>query len=251
VLRRFGRSQREAGADVAEADDAVEEAEAEEAEPAEVEADGVEADEVEADEVASAPVAVAPASRRRVAAQPVDDDPDLKPTAMRGPELRYGYIVAAVLAVVGVLNLLITHGKGAPKHPPTGASIGGLLAVAAFVGLLQLRHRLVAPFAAIIAAFFVTTPKVPDALATTGHILALLLPVAYAVWITQRHRKSQRARQGSPLRMTPAERRAAAEARRGNRRSGRTSGSTTARAPASGPRASPRYTPPKAKRARR
>ena len=44
---------------------------------------------------------------------------NLKPSAMRGNEALWGYVVAGELIVVSILNLMVTHGKGAPAHPNT------------------------------------------------------------------------------------------------------------------------------------
>ena len=48
-----------------------------------------------------------------------EDDLDLKPTAMRRPEPLYGYVVGLELIFISILNLTVTHGKGAPAHPAT------------------------------------------------------------------------------------------------------------------------------------
>lgn len=181
------------------------------------------------------------------------DDLTLKPSAMRGSEPMYGYLVALELIVVSVLNMTVTHGKGAPTGPQhvLGASFTatelravGLVAALALLGVIQTRNRLIVPFAAIVAAFFATLPKVPNSLAPT-HLVALIIPVVYAFVLTQRQRKSTlaQARAGGPTRSrtTPEQRRREA----GNRRARRQGAVQT------GPQANRRYTPPKAKRPRR
>ena len=74
-------------------------------------------------------------NRPRRPIRPVpDDDLDLKPTsACGGPEPLYGYVVALELIVVSILNLTVTHGKGAPTHPAP-AGLVGLLASIALLG---------------------------------------------------------------------------------------------------------------------
>jgi hypothetical protein len=186
------------------------------------------------------------------------DDLDLKPVTMRGPEALYGYIVALELIGVSVLNLTVTHGKGAPTHPSTEWAVIGLVASMALIPIVRTHHRLIVGFAAIIAAFFATLPKVPQSL-STAHLLALIIPVVYAFLLTQRQRKAATAqpragRTGATRsagaagqstqsgRSTPADRRAQAGGGRRARRKG---------AVPSGPQANRRYTPPKSKRPRR
>jgi hypothetical protein len=166
---------------------------------------------------------------------------------MRGNELMYGYIVVAELAVVAVINLTITHGKGAPTHSQTTVSLLGLVAAAILGLVLQTRNRLVCGFTAILAAYFVTLPKVPNSLALF-HLLALAIPVAYALILAQRQRKAATAQQRSRpagASRTPAQRRADAAERKQARRRGRSQPAPT------GPQASRRYTPPKPKRPQR
>jgi hypothetical protein len=157
--------------------------------------------------------------------------------------------------VVGVLNTTITTGKGAPVHPNTTLDIVGIAASIAFFGVIQTKSRTIVGFAAIVAAFFVTLPKVPDSLAVP-HILALAFPLAYGLIITQRQRraitKATRAGRRGRNAAGPASpgpgRGAAAGA---GRRDGRGSGGRRRAAPAptpTGPTASRRYTPPKTKR---
>jgi hypothetical protein len=178
------------------------------------------------------------------------DDLSLKSTAMRGTEALYGYVVALELIGVSILNLTVTHGKGAPTHPATGWAVIGLLASIALIGVIQTHHRLIVAFAAVIAAFFATLPRVPNSV-SSAHVLALIIPVVYAFVLAQRQRKaaSAQARAGrsgggqvAGGRAGPSERRGPATSRRRSRRE--TSGP-------SGPQKNRRYTPPKAKRPRR
>jgi membrane protein implicated in regulation of membrane protease activity len=128
-----------------------------------------------------------------------DEDLSLKPSAMRGQETMYGYLIALELIAVSILNLADTHGAGAPTGPQKifGASLTsrqlsvfGLIVSIALLGVVyKVRHRFVVAFAGIIAAFFVTLPKVPNSLTAT-HLIALVIPVVYAFILTQRQRKA-------------------------------------------------------------
>ena len=171
------------------------------------------------------------------------DDLDLNPTDMRSPEPLYGYVVALELIAVSILNLTLTHGKGAPTHPSTTLSLIGLVASLAVLGIVRTHHRLIVGFSAVIAAFFVTLPKVPDSLSTT-HLLALFIPVIYAFVLTQRQRKAATARQraGRSAASRPAPAASTAAAGSGGRRRRKKATVPT------GPTANRRYTPPKAKR---
>lgn len=163
---------------------------------------------------------------------------DLPPSRMRGTEPMYGYLVGLELLVVAVLNLVVTGGAGAPKHPSTTLEYAGLAASVVFLGVLQVRNRTLTGFVALGAAFFVTLPKVPSRL-SVAHICALAIPLAYALIITQRQRKA-----------------VGMSARRGRRRASAASSSRPSRraqrarkAPEpTGPQRNARYTPPKAKR---
>jgi hypothetical protein len=189
---------------------------------------------------------------RRFTAPPAssEDELSLKPSAMRGTEALYGYVVALELIVVAIVNLTVTHGKGAPKNPQTALSLVGLAASIALVLIVRTGNRMIVSLSAIGAAFFVTLPAVPNSVRAI-HILALIIPVIYAFILTQRQRrattalaKAGRAGRSSPARgatkAAPGER--AAEDR--NRRRAKKKGAAT------GPVASRRYTPPKPKRPR-
>jgi hypothetical protein len=183
-------------------------------------------------------------------AESAPDDLDLKPTAMRRPEPLYGYVVGLELILISILNLTVTHGKGAPTHPATLQSAVGLVASLAFIAVIRLtNHRLMVAFAAVIAAFCVTSlPRTPDSL-LLAHLLAFAIPIVYAFMLSQRQRKaaSALARAGRPG-SAPAKGAASARNRPADAGGGRR-GRRGHDAPA-GPQASRRYTPPKAKRSR-
>jgi hypothetical protein len=204
--------------------------------------------------------------------QPVgvpEADDGLKATSMRGTEPLYGYVVALELIVVAILNLTVTKGVGAPAKPSTGMGIIGLVAAAALLVVMRTRHRTAVAFSAIIAAFFVTLPKVPNSL-KLAHVVALIFPVIYALILTQRQRRAlgvswKQARRGGPAARRSAQ--TGAGRTSGARAAARTQGARSARAgratadtagrsrrggtpasTASGPTASRRYTPPKGRR---
>lgn len=183
--------------------------------------------------------------------------PGLKPSAMRGYEPIYGYVVGVVLVVVAVLNLTVTHGTGAPAHPQTTLAAVGVAASLALFGAIQTKNRMIAGFGAILAAFFVTLPRVPTSL-SVAHIVALVVPMAYGLIITQRQRRDtpRLARGGRGSRGAAASGDAKGSGRGGKSRPGAT-GATPAGGrrrrgkqpgPISGPRPNARYTPPKSKR---
>ncbi len=165
----------------------------------------------------------------------------IKPSAMQGREFLYGHAVAATLIAVAIANFVVTKGPGAPKNPQTTLSILGLVAALAMLPLLHTRNRFIAPFGAVIAAFFVTFPRGPNSLQSL-HVLAIVFPLVYALLLTQRQRKAAIAQVkagGRPSREPRASRRQrAAEQGKGTNRPG-------------APARNRRYTPPKAKRAKR
>jgi hypothetical protein len=181
------------------------------------------------------------------AGEPADDESTLKPSTMRGTEPMYGYIVMLELIAVAIINLLIIHGAGAPKHSQTTVSLIGLIAALAFGAIIQTRNRFIVGFSCILAAFVIASiPQVPNSV-KPYHLFGLVIPLVYALLLTQRQRKASLAlaRSGkAPPVKTPAERRAEAVARRQQRRQGK-------KVTPGGPTPSRRYTPPKAKRPRR
>jgi len=165
------------------------------------------------------------------------DDAQLKPSAMRGSEFLYGVGVAVILLLVAILNVAVRHGAGAPKHPQTVLALVGLLAALAVFPLLLTRNRFIAPFGAVIAAFFVTLPSTPNSVKSL-HAIAIVFPLVYALVLTQRQRK---------LAMAAAREKAAARQAAGDTATPR-SGRRRKREPQpTGPIANRRYTPPKGK----
>ena len=160
---------------------------------------------------------------------------------MQGNEFLYGHLVAGVVIAVAAANLLVRHGAGAPKHPQTTLSVAGLIAAVAVLPILRTRNRFIAPFAALIAAFLVTLPTVPNSVRSI-HAVVIVFPFIYAFLLTQRQRKAAlaQAKSGRPAR-TPAEPR-----RRRTRREKAAEEEARSRTP----ERSRRYTPPKAKRAK-
>ncbi len=184
------------------------------------------------------------------------DEADLKPSAMRGPEPLYGYVVAAELLVVAILNLTDTHGPGAPAHPDTALAAAGILGAAAVAAAIRFtRHRMVVAFVTIAAAFLVSVPKIPNSLELV-HVIAIAVPFVYAFILTQRQNKA---------RVADIKQARAAQSSSGGARAGRTDAAGRAEDQAnrrdrrgrrgvpepSGPKASNRYTPPKPKRPHR
>ncbi len=170
------------------------------------------------------------------ASAPVD------PKRMQPDEIRYGYIVAAVLIVVAVVNMTVTTGKGAPKNPPYLLSAIGIVLALAMIVLMRAHRRMLAPFAAVASAFCVTFGKTPNSL-VAAHLVAIIAPVIWAFWVTQRSNKAIR-----------AERIEAAKAKREARQTGRKQGASQPggrgrrkEAEQTGPAANRRYTPPKTK----
>lgn len=176
------------------------------------------------------------------------EEAQLPPSRMRGTEPLYGYVVALELFVVGILNLVITTGKGAPAHPQTGLEIVGVIAPLIFVGLLvRFRNRTIVGFAAIVAAFFVTLPRVPSSLAI-AHVFALVVPLGYGLIITQRQRRALGKEMRSGTRKGANRASTGSSARGAEGRADRRRGRKRSQPEPTGPRPSARYTPPKAKR---
>jgi hypothetical protein len=183
-----------------------------------------------------------------------DDEANLKPSTMRGTEPMYGYLVAAELLVVAILNLTDTHGAGAPAHPEKLLSAVGILAAVAVAATIRFtRHRMVVGFVTIAAAFVVSLPKVPSSLSVV-HVITIAIPLIYAFILTQRQNKARMAEI----------KQARAGGSAAGRAGGRAAGGSRSATPASrrerrrgggeqptGPKASSRYTPPKPKRPQR
>ena len=179
------------------------------------------------------------------------DEPDLPPSRMRGSEPLYGYVVGLELVVIAILTLAIHGGKGAPKHPQTALQIAGLVASVAYFAVLQRRSRTLTAFAAIVAAFIITLPAVPDALRST-RVFVLAIPLAYGLIITQRQRKATGLTMRGTRKNPGAAGRAASPSRGDSSAKSRPPARGRRAQPAppapTGPRASSRYTPPNPKR---
>jgi hypothetical protein len=158
------------------------------------------------------------------------------PSTMKTNEPLLGLAVAAIILVVGVLDLTVTTGAGAPKHQETWAPLVGIALAVALALSVRWRNRLISPFIAIFAAYFVELAKAPKSI-STAHVIALAAAVGFAVALTLRHRNAQKAA-GTPT--GAAQRRAAADARRRRRKGEPEPEATVKRPPPSA-----RYTPPK------
>jgi len=161
-------------------------------------------------------------------------DPDASPMRMQGREPLWGYAAAGLLAAGALANLLDTTGKGAPAHPVLWPSWVGLALAVGLAGSIQLRNRLLSPLAAIFSAFFLTLERGPDSLSYI-HILVLLGAVGFAVALTMRQRRQQRA-------LGPARGRSG---RGGSRSSAAGRGAAGEAERSRKPPPSRRYTPPK------
>jgi len=168
--------------------------------------------------------------------------PQAKPSTMQGNEFLYGHVVAAILIAVAIANFLIRHGTGAPTHPQTTLQIIGLIAAVALLPILRTRNRFIAPFAAVIAAFFVTFPRGPNSVQSM-HVIAIVFPLVYALLLTQRQRKAAIAQAKAGGSTRPPAR----SARRKRSKKDEDDSSNRPKAPTP----NRRYTPPKAKRAKR
>ncbi len=111
---------------------------------------------------------------------------------MEGREPLWAWVTAAVIAAGGIANLVDTTGRGAPAHPVAWPSYVGLLLAAGLVASTRARNRLLSPFVAIFAAFFVTLERGPDSLSFV-HIVVLFAAVGFAVALTMRQRRAQKA----------------------------------------------------------
>jgi hypothetical protein len=161
---------------------------------------------------------------------------DGNPGRMKGREPLQGVAVAVIVAVGAVLDLVVTTGAGAPKHPNAAFPV---IAVVLAVGLavsVRFRNRLLSPFLAIFAAFFATLGKAPRSLGVP-HIVVLVTAVGFALIVSMRQRREQKAITPTA---TAADRRAANEARRRRRKGEPEPEPTVVR-----PVANRRYTPPK------
>lgn len=202
-----------------------------------------------------------PAADRQPAAAPGDQEPtrtkgsrrtrpvdplefELNPWVMRGTEMMYGYVVAAELILVAILELTDTHGKGAPAHPATALSIAGLAASVLMVGLLQTRNRTFVALSTILASLLIDLPSVPNNL-VLAKLFAVFIPILYGIVLVRRRSRSAQIRQQAGLDPAPARSGGRGSGGSGGRRGGRPGDTKTPAAPT---RTSGRYTPPKSKR---
>lgn len=177
----------------------------------------------------------AKASRRTRPVDPIEFE--LNPWVMRGTEMMYGYVVAAELILVAILELTDTHGKGAPAHPATGLSIAGLAASVLMIGLLQTRNRTFVALSTILASLLIDLPSVPNNL-VLAKLFAVFIPIVYGIVLVRRRSRSAQVRQQAGIEQ-------AAPGRSGGRGPGRRGAAKPAATPT---RTSGRYTPPKSKR---
>lgn len=170
---------------------------------------------------------------------------DLRPIRLRDWEIPVGYLVAAFVVLLAVLELVITKGKGAPKTPDTLLPVVALIIGVAQAATISLKNRLVTGILGVLGGLAVAYVRVPDSL-SIPHSIGFIGPFVYAFLITQRHSRAQRALQG-PRR--PRQGGGGSGARGG---SGSGSGRRGSKAPIepTGIKASRRYTPPKPKEER-
>jgi hypothetical protein len=160
---------------------------------------------------------------------------DLPPNRLREWEIPTAYGVAAVVAILAVLELVVTKGAGA-KSPEPLLPIIGLVLIAAQAATIRLANRLLTSVATILAALAVFYDnRIPKSL-TVPRLIGFLAAFLFAFLVIQRHSRAQRA-----LAPPRGSRRGAATS--SNARGGR--GKKTAEP--TGVPASRRYTPPKPK----
>ncbi len=161
------------------------------------------------------------------------------PNAMTRNESLFGYSAAALVVAAAIFVLTVTTGKGAPAHPSNQAyPIGALVLGVGALACMRLRNRFMACIVLILGAAAASLPKTPNSLSGVK-IIALVVPFAFVLVVSQRQRKAQRA-------LGPTPRARGARTRDGPEARGRRRPAPT-RTPA---RTSGRYTPPKSKRRR-
>jgi hypothetical protein len=165
---------------------------------------------------------------------PVPASADLPPNRLRDWEIPGAYASGAVVAILAILELVVTKGSGAPKHSEPIFPIIGLVLIAGQVATVRLANRLLTAAATVLAALAIFYDKVPSAL-SAPRIAGFFIPFLYAFLVIQRHSRAQKA-------LLPP---------RGSRRGATSSnarGSRGKKAPEpTGIPASRRYTPPKPK----
>ena len=125
---------------------------------------------------------------------PPEDEPEdteaRSPSEMQGSEELYGYIVAAELLLASVISFLTRHSAGVPANQvQTWKYVASFAAALALIPVIRTRRRMAAGFASIIAAFVVSLPPGTKSQQLI-HVLVLVIPLAYALLLTQRQRKA-------------------------------------------------------------
>jgi hypothetical protein len=154
-----------------------------------------------------------------------------RPIELREWEIPAGYAVAGLIVLLAVLELTITHGKGAAKNPSPILPLIALVVGLAQAATIRFKNRLLTGILGVAGGLLIAYVRVPDSLGIL-HSIGFLAPFVYAFLVTQRHSRAQRALQGPR-----------------NRRQGGGGSRRGSQAPPEpgGPKASRRYTPPKAK----
>jgi hypothetical protein len=161
-------------------------------------------------------------------------------------EVLTGCGVALLLVATAIVDMAVTTGAGAPKHPSSTLATVGLAIVALFAIMLFQRRRRVAVPVALLAVFCEIEGNVPRSV-QYEHYAPLGLTAAWALIVYMRDN-----------RMTRQQRAEVAQARREGRPADiGVSPAAASRAPAkgragrgepTGPTKNSRYTPPKPKR---
>ncbi len=170
------------------------------------------------------------------------DDPD-QPTSslrMRGNETLIAYAASLVLAVIPIVFLTVTTGKGAPAHPRAVVPALGLVLGVAMAASVQLSNRVLSAILAMASSLATTATVAPvsvrylstaDLFAALGFSVLVLLRQSKArnALLAERRKAKQTSRPSRPNGTEPARR-----------------GRKGAKEPEpTGPRPSSRYTPPK------
>lgn len=173
---------------------------------------------------------------------------------MRGNETTLGYAVAAVLAVVSVVFLTVTTGKGAPAHPITLLPAIGLVLALAMAATVQLSNRILSAFLAVTSSLATTATQAPNSVRSLSTV-DLLAALLFAVWITLRQSKARSVLLAERRKANQAARGGGSRSAGGRTAHGRPTGAAgerpgrrgrkAAEAEPAGPPPSARYTPPK------
>lgn len=153
----------------------------------------------------------------------------LRPMELREWEIPAGYAVAGVIVLLAILELTVTHGKGAVKNPSPVLPLLAVVMALVQAATIRFKNRLLTALTGVAGGLLIVATRVPDSLAVP-HSFGFLVPIIYAFLVTNRHNRAQRALRGPRN-----------QARGGGRR-----GSNAAPEP-TGPKASRRYTPPRPK----